>query len=103
MPTNELNNFHNFSKNATHNNNYENKVVQKLIDCLALNDPYLTSEYINMDSRIGIQDMLNNEEIISLVQGKEAIEDNNNQESLELIIIVTDTIKLINKLKLFII
>ncbi|CAG8660359.1 18492_t:CDS:2, partial [Acaulospora morrowiae] len=94
-PTNELDNFINFSEN-------EDEVVQELIDRLALDNPYSANEYIDIDSGIGIEDILNDEEIISLVQGKEVIEDDYNQESFKPNITAIDAMESVDKLKSFI-
>ena len=80
----------------------ENEAIQKLIDRLAPDDPYSASEYINVDSRT-ILDILDDEEIISLVQGKDAIEEDNcDQDPLGPKITAIEAMESVDKLKSFI-
>lgn len=55
--------------------------VQRLINRFHLEDPLTASEYLEIDSALQIEDQLDDDAIISLVQGEEAVEEE--EEALE--------------------
>jgi hypothetical protein len=80
----------------------EDEAVQYLINHLHLPNPLSAREYLRIDSMLRTEDMLDDDMIISLVQGEEAIE--NEEENLETvtpIITSTDAVELIDKLTCF--
>jgi hypothetical protein len=80
----------------------DDEAVQCLIDRLQPQNPLTAREYLEIDFTLQIEDMLDDDAIISLVQGEEAIEEE--EEDLEPaapIITSTNAVELIDKLTCF--
>jgi len=77
----------------------EDTAIQHLIDRLHPQDPLTASEYLGIDSALQIEDKLDDDAIISLVQGIETVEEE--EEALETAaakIMFAEAVELIDKL-----
>jgi len=76
----------------------EDAAVQHLIDRLHPQDPLTASEYLEIDSALQIEDKLDDDAIISLVQGKETVEEEEALETAAAKITSAEAVELIDKL-----
>lgn len=86
--------------NLPSDSDYDNHIVQSLIDQLAPDDPLSASEYITIDSTAQSTDILDDDEIVSLVQGNEVEEEDS--EPIKHKITIIDAIESVDKLTSFI-
>jgi hypothetical protein len=76
----------------------EDTAVQHLIDRLHPQDPLTASEYLGIDSALQIEDKLDDDAIISLVQGIETVEEEEVLETAAAKITSAEAVELIDKL-----
>jgi hypothetical protein len=85
--------------NLPSDSEYDCDVVQSLIDRLAPDDPLSASEYISIDSTMQNANILDDDEILALAQGKEAVEEDPDSNKPK--ITTTEAAESIDKLMLF--